>query len=145
MVCAYGGSGGRGNLRENREDPAPTVGNCGDIIAICIAPKQRPLPPPPCAYRATHGAPGFYHDAARRYKRTPANMTMRDITTGKGGLDRMRGEGRDGRGNLRENREDPAPTVGRLRGFHCGPHRAQRPPIAAASMCVPCPPRMPST
>ena len=25
---------GRGNLRENREDPAPTVGICGDIIAI---------------------------------------------------------------------------------------------------------------
>ena len=25
---------GRGNLRENRKDPAPTVGICGDIIAI---------------------------------------------------------------------------------------------------------------
>ncbi len=49
----------------------------------------------------------------------------------------MRGGGRDGRGNLRENREDPAPTVGRLRGWHCDPHRAQRPPIAAAAMCVP--------
>ena len=34
----------------------------------------------------------------------------------------MRGGGRDGRGNLRENREDPAPTVGRLRGFHCASH-----------------------
>ena len=34
----------------------------------------------------------------------------------------MRGEGRDGRGNLRENREDPAPTVGHLRGFHCASH-----------------------
>ena len=34
----------------------------------------------------------------------------------------MRGEGWDGRGNLRENREDPAPTVGRLRGFHCASH-----------------------
>ena len=47
------------------------------------------------------------------------------ITIGNGGLDRMRGEGRDGRGNLRENREDPAPTVGRLRGYRCGglPHR----------------------
>ena len=31
----------------------------------------------------------------------------------------MRGRGWDGRGNLRENREDPAPTVGRLRGFRC--------------------------
>ena len=49
-------------------------------------------------------------------------MTMRAITTGNGGLDRMRGGGRDGRGNLRENREDPAPTVGRLRGFHCASH-----------------------
>ena len=48
----------------------------------------------------------------------------------------------DGRGNLRENREDPAPTVGRLRGFHCDPHRAQRPPIAAA-MRVPCHPACP--
>jgi len=28
-----------------------------------------------------------------------------------------------GRGNLRENREDPAPTVGRWRGCHCDPHR----------------------
>ena len=44
------------------------------------------------------------------------------ITTGNGGLDRMRGRGWDGRGNLRENREDPAPTVGRLRGFHCASH-----------------------
>ena len=34
----------------------------------------------------------------------------------------MRGEGRDGRGNLRENREDPAPTVGHLRGLHCASH-----------------------
>ena len=34
----------------------------------------------------------------------------------------MRGGGRDGRGNLRENREDPAPTVGHLRGFHCASH-----------------------
>ena len=47
-----------------------------------------------------------------------------------------------GRGNLRENREDPAPTVGRLRGYHCDPHRAQRPPIGA-SMRVPCHPAFP--
>ena len=44
------------------------------------------------------------------------------ITIGNGGLDRMRGGGRNGRGNLRENREDPAPTVGHLRGFHCASH-----------------------
>jgi len=61
------------------------------------------------------------------------------ITTGNGGLDRMRGRGWDGRGNLRGNHEDPAPTVGRLRGWHCDPHCAQRPPIAAA-MRVPCHP-----
>ena len=69
-----GGRDGRGNLRENREDPAPTVG-----IAIRIAPKGRPLPPP-CAYHATPHppmSPWFYNDAApksrrgtpRRYKR----------------------------------------------------------------------------
>ena len=56
----------------------------------------------------------------------------------------MRGGGWDGRGNLRENREDPAPTVGRLRGWHCDPHRAQRTPIGAA-MRVPCPHRTPPT
>ena len=61
-----GGRDGRGNLRENREDPAPTVG-----IAIRIAPKGRPLPPP-CAYHATPHAAllwrpyGFYNDAACR-------------------------------------------------------------------------------
>ena len=37
--------------------------------------------------------------------------------------DRMRAYGgANGRGNLRENREDPAPTVGRLRGFQCASH-----------------------
>ena len=55
----------------------------------------------------------------------------------------MRGEGRDGRGNLRENREDPAPTVGRLRGGHCDPDHAQRAPMAAAFMRVPCHPAFP--
>ena len=57
-----GGRDGRGNLRENREDPAPTVG-----IAIRIASKGRPLPPPPCAYQATPHppmSPWFYNDAA---------------------------------------------------------------------------------
>jgi len=57
------GRDGRGNLRENREDPAPTVG-----IAIRITPKGRPLPPP-CAYHATPHppmSPWFYNDAARR-------------------------------------------------------------------------------
>ena len=48
----------------------------------------------------------------RSLARRGTYMTMRETTTGNGGLDRMRGGGRDGRGNLRENREDPAPTVG---------------------------------
>ena len=76
------------------------------------------------------GIYGLYNDAAPNRdaaccvatKTSRADMTMRAITTGKGGLDRMRGGGRDGRGNLRENREDPAPTVGRLRGWRCDPN-----------------------
>ena len=39
MMGVYGG-GGRGNLRENREDPAPTVG-----VACRIASKYRPFLP----------------------------------------------------------------------------------------------------
>ena len=37
------GCGGRGNLRENREDPAPTVGVCGDFIALRIATQMSPM------------------------------------------------------------------------------------------------------
>ena len=37
MVRTYGRLAGRGNLRENREDPAPTVGIVGRTL--------RPLPP----------------------------------------------------------------------------------------------------
>ena len=43
---------------------------------------------------------------------------------GRGGVDGVGG----GRGNLRENREDPAPTVGRLRGWHCDPNGVPLPP-----------------
>ena len=79
--------------------------------------------PPPIAiyvYHATYRILDFYHDAApkarrgtpRRYKDPLRRHDHAGITTGNGGLDRMRGRGRDGRGNLRENREDPAPTVG---------------------------------
>ena len=32
------------------EDPAPTVGVCGDAIACRIAIQMPPFPPPPCAY-----------------------------------------------------------------------------------------------
>ena len=37
-VTPKGGQDGRGNLRENREDPAPTVGVGVDIIAIQTMP-----------------------------------------------------------------------------------------------------------
>ena len=52
---------------------------------------------------------------------------------------RMHGEGRDGRGNLRENREDDTRPCSR----HCDPHRTPRPPIAAAFMRVLCHPAYP--
>jgi len=32
----------------------------------------------------------------------------------------------DGRGNLRKNREGPAPTVGRWRRYHCDPNAAHQ-------------------
>ena len=71
--------GGRGNLRENREDPAPTVGIAGILIATRRATSlQTPSPPyaharpsaTVCAYHTprippTYGRPyDFYHDAA---------------------------------------------------------------------------------
>ncbi len=38
---------GGGNLRENREDPAPTVGHCGDAIArYSQRPAFTPAPTP---------------------------------------------------------------------------------------------------
>ena len=66
---------------------------CGDGIAIRIAPKGRPLVSP-CAYHAhpaclpSMGPYGLYNDAARRVatKTSRADMTMRAITTGKGGI-----------------------------------------------------------
>ena len=65
--CAHmGGANGRGNLRENREDPAPTVGIA--VISLRIAPKGRPLVSP-CAYHAhpaclpSMGPYGFYNAA----------------------------------------------------------------------------------
>ena len=50
----------------------------------------------------------------------------------------MRGGGRDGRGNLRENREDPAPTVG-----ICWDGIAIQMPTIAAAIRIPCHPRRP--
>ncbi len=58
---------GRGNLRENREDPAPTVGRSEDAIAIQMSSHRRrhahtvhPACHPPM------GTYNLYHDAARR-------------------------------------------------------------------------------
>ena len=60
-----GGAGGmwRGWAGESSrcEDPAPTVGVCGDAIACRIAIQMPPFPPPPCAYHAAHGNPRFYN------------------------------------------------------------------------------------
>ena len=77
-------------------------------------------------------------DAARHVatKTTCTNMTMWESTTGKG---ESRLDARvwwtGGRGNLRENREDPAPTVG-IAGI---PLRSKCRPIAA-TMRKPCAP-----
>ncbi len=46
MVCAYGWSGGRGNLRVAKTPPLQS-GVGGDIIAIHVALQIRALPPPP--------------------------------------------------------------------------------------------------
>ena len=43
------------------EDPAPTVGVCGDALARRIAIPMLPLPLPPCACHAAHGKPRFYN------------------------------------------------------------------------------------
>ena len=64
--CAAGDGMGGGIFAETAKTPPLQSGVCGDFIAIRIAPKGRPWPPPPCAYHATHGDPGFYNDAARR-------------------------------------------------------------------------------
>ena len=66
-VTPNGGQDGRGNLRENREDPAPTVGRSEDAIAIQMSSHRRrhahtvhPACHPPM------GTYNLYHDAARR-------------------------------------------------------------------------------
>ena len=62
---------GGGIFAKTAKTPPLQSGVCGDIIAIRIAPKGRPLPPP-CAYHATPHAAllwrpyGFHNDAARR-------------------------------------------------------------------------------
>jgi len=72
--------------------------------------------------------------AASRQRPTAPTWPCGPPPRGGEASDRMRAYGgANGRGNLRENREDPAPTVG-----HCDPHRAQRASIAAAFTRVPC-------
>ena len=62
---------GGGIFAKTAKTPPLQSGVCGDIIAIRIAPKGRPLMPP-CAYHATPRAfhlwspYGFYNDAVRR-------------------------------------------------------------------------------
>ena len=63
--CAAGDGMGGGIFSKTAKTPPLQSGVCGDFIAIRIAPKGRPWPPP-CACHATHGDPGFYNDAARR-------------------------------------------------------------------------------
>ncbi len=88
-VYVYGG-GGRGNLRENREDPTPTVGVGGDVYPIKTM--RHWLGRVFVGGQATHGLP---------LQRCSYAMIWIMGVYGGGG-----------RGNLRENREDPAPTVG---------------------------------
>ena len=69
--CAAGDGMGGGIFAKTAKTPPLQSGVCGDGIAIRIAPKGRPLPPP-CAYHATPHAAllwrpyGFHNDAARR-------------------------------------------------------------------------------
>ena len=62
---------GGGIFAKTAKTPPLQSGVCGDGIAIRIAPKGRPWPPP-CAYHATPHAAllwrpyGFHNDAARR-------------------------------------------------------------------------------
>ena len=55
--CAAGDGMGGGIFAKTAKTPPLQSGVCGDGIAIRIAPKGRPLPPPPCAYRATPHPP----------------------------------------------------------------------------------------
>ena len=49
--CAAGDGMGGGIFAKTAKTPPLQSGVCGDGIAIRIAPKGRPLPPPPCAYQ----------------------------------------------------------------------------------------------
>ena len=89
MVYVYDG-GGRGNLRENREDPTPTVGVGGESDPIKTM--RHWLGRVFVGGQATHGLP--------LQRCSYAMIWMMGVYGG------------GGRGNLRENREDPAPTVG---------------------------------
>ena len=59
---AWDGHGGGWAGESSRcEDPAPTVGVCGDALARRVAIPMSPLPSPPRAYHAAHGNPRFYN------------------------------------------------------------------------------------
>ena len=56
--CARMVAMGGGIFAKTAKTPPLQSGVCGDGIAIRIAPKGRPLPPPSCAYHASpHAAP----------------------------------------------------------------------------------------
>ena len=62
---ASGGGDGRGNLRENREDPAPTVGVAGmPLRSKCRPIADFTMPSPSTPHTSSHEPRGFYHDAA---------------------------------------------------------------------------------
>ena len=83
-VRAYGGQGGRGNLRENREDPAPTVGIAGISMrdaAHHVATNARPLyarARPSAAVCVNHAAPY----ARTHLPRTPPYLRRTRVTPG---------------------------------------------------------------
>ena len=63
VMKTVGLMGGRWAGESSRyEDPAPTVGVCGDALARRIAIPMLPLPPP-CACHAAHGEPCFITEA----------------------------------------------------------------------------------
>ena len=94
------GRGRRGAGESSRyEDPAPTVGVGGEDIKTSAPNKTTRHAASLSAFTPpTHGAPTVFIMAREGWALA------------------------GGRGNLRENREDPAPTGGHLRGCHCDPH-----------------------
>ena len=89
------------------EDPAPTVGVCGDALTHRIAIPMSPLPPPPCACHAAHGEPRFYNRGGMGREGAWGGAGTRGWTDTRGGA-----------GNFR-----PAPTASplpRVQRWHAG-------------------------